>query len=103
MTPADGSGLVLCFDIRRARPAIVSLLGPSGKEVPPGHVGTITESGARVVVGFGGRIYIEDLSTPHTVDIEIEGIQCRYRILASPDSGADRLIRVGPLPCEESS
>lgn len=100
VTPADRSGLVLRFDIKRTRPALVSLLGPEGKPVQTGTVGRIAESDETVVVGFGGEIYIEDLSTPRVVEVNVDGVQCRYSIPV-PAELTEGLVRVGPLMCEE--
>ncbi|MGH9163030.1 MAG: fimbria/pilus outer membrane usher protein, partial [Vicinamibacteraceae bacterium] len=101
-TPADGSGVLVTFDVAKVNPAIVVLLGPNGKHVPAGSRGRVAGAGKEVLVGFGGEAYLEDVTESTVIELEVGGARCRYRVPVKAGKPSGAGLRRGPLRCERS-
>lgn len=101
VTPADRTGVLLDFSVRSGRPARVILLGPDGGPAEVGRSGRVLQTEEEVVVGFGGEIYVTDLSSPVVIEVGNNGSICRYRLKGLPESDEPGQPLVGPVPCEE--
>jgi outer membrane usher protein len=95
-TPADGSGVLVAFDVTAVNPAVVVLLGPDGTPAAAGSRGRIVGTGAPVLVGFDGEAYIENVKDDTVIEMEFGEVTCRYPVPASADGGHGR---PAPLPC----
>lgn len=98
VTPADNGGVLVRFDVARVHPAMVALQGPAGTPVPAGTQGRILGSGGAFLVGLDGEAYLDDLPAGGTLEVEVAGIACRYR-LPSQLTETSGLLRLGPLRC----
>lgn len=101
VTPAVRTGVLLDFSVRSGRPARVILLGPDGGPAEVGRSGRVLQTEEEVVVGFGGEIYVTDLSSPVVIEVGNNGSICRYRLKGLPESDEPGQPLVGPVPCEE--
>lgn len=100
-TPADRSGVFLYFEVVPVRPALVALLGPSGEPVPAGSRGILAGSTREIVIGFDGEAYIPDLAEDAVIEVQVEGVRCRFPVREAAVQGS-AAFRGEPVPCRKS-
>lgn len=96
--PADGAGRLVRFPVEKLRPAIVTLLDESGTPLAAGGRAVLHRDGETrdLPVGFGGEIYIENLSGGMRIEVRRDGRACSYHL--RPDAGAAPLLRMRAKP-----
>nr|WP_246394647.1 fimbria/pilus outer membrane usher protein [Microbulbifer rhizosphaerae] len=100
--PADHAGQLVRFPVEELRPAIVTLLDPSGTPLPAGSRATLYRNGGSrmLPVGFGGEVYIEDLGDGAQIEVERDGGLCSYHLQPEGATEAPLLrMRVRPTIC----
>lgn len=80
-TPADRAGALVRFDVQRVRPLRAVLLDAAGAVAPAGARGAL-DTGAAVLVGFDGEIYLDDVSGASAIELDLDGGRCYYPIPA---------------------
>ena len=104
VTPADGSGVLVPFEVAEVISAVVVLLGPGGDPVPAGSRARLAGTDREILVGYGGEAYVEDLTAERLIHVEMSSSRCRYRIPAfGHTSGAPRTalrVHAQPVSCE---
>lgn len=96
--PQDRSGVVVKFQLKIGRSALVILVDDAGAAIPLGSTATLRSSGVVAPVGYGGDAFLQDVE-PHN-DLTIErpdGRQCTVTFDYTPIPG--EIPRIGPLPC----
>jgi outer membrane usher protein len=96
--PAGGSGMVVNFDVRAVKSALLTLKDKSGQSIPLGSVAT-PAGGAGVPVGYDGQAYVTGLTKANILDITLpDGSHCRVRFDYKPVKG--QIPVIGPLVCQ---
>lgn len=95
--PADRSGLILDFGLRRTRSALLVLHDASGRAIDVGSM--VMRDGERdQVVGFDGQIYLENLQPRNRLQVvRSDGGECSVRFDYPAD--ASGIPSIGPLRC----
>lgn len=101
VTPADAGGTLVRFGVEKLQPVIAVLLGPDGKPLPAGTAGKVVGQNADVLAGFEGETYIENAPAGTVVNMDVDGISCRYQLPAVERSNTQ--ARLGPLACDRSN
>lgn len=97
VAPADRSGVLVRFPIRRVRAASVILVDASHVPVPLGSR-VRTGSDGEALVGYDGAVYLDDLPGDTTLDVTMpDGGRCTAP-LVYPSRARD-LPQLGPLVC----
>jgi outer membrane usher protein len=96
--PADRSGTVVDFHIRKVHSALLTLLDAGGKPIPIGSVAKV--SGAEdQPVGYDGQAYVTGLQPTNRVLVTLpNGTSCTVQFDYKPVKGDIPLI--GPLRCK---
>jgi outer membrane usher protein len=98
VAPAGHSGVYVDFGVKKdVRAAIVVLVGPDGKALPPGSKGRLEGGDETFVVGYDGQAYVKRLAATNTVVVENGEQECRASFAYAPVKG--KRIVVGPIPC----
>lgn len=93
----DRTGIVIKFESRRQRNALVRLTQPDGSPVPAGAVARIVGRAEPFPVAMGGEVYITDMSDVQDVDVAWRGMTCRVSVPLAKD--APPVADVGPFVC----
>jgi outer membrane usher protein len=95
VTPADRSGVVVKFGIKRiADAALVAFSTPDGKAIAPGSRGRLNADGETFVVGYDGQAYIKGLKALNHIAIEGVGRgTCNASFSYVPKPGSQVVIR----------
>jgi outer membrane usher protein len=95
--PADRSGVLVDFGVRRAHAALVSLVDGLGKALPLGSVASV-EGEEDQPVGHDGAAYMTGLKPRNRLSVALpDGSNCTVQFDYRPVSGDIPLI--GPLRC----
>ena len=97
VTPYARSGVLVDFEFRRSRNALVELLQPDGNPVPVGAQVRLAGADAIFTVAKRGEVYMTGLNTSNELKVSWPGGQCRSSF-ALREGQAD-LPRIGPLAC----
>jgi outer membrane usher protein len=97
VTPYARSGVVVDFELRRSRNALVELVQSDGSAVPVGARVQLAGTDTTFVVAKRGEVYMTDLTTTNALEVSWPGGQCRLSF-ALPEGQAE-LPRIGPLAC----
>ena len=78
IAPADRSGAIARFGVRRSRQALLAVAMPDGTPIAPGTVFTISgRPDVNVVAGFDGQIFLKDVSGRQVLQALLaDGRQC---------------------------
>ncbi|MGO1080919.1 fimbria/pilus outer membrane usher protein [Inquilinus sp. CA228] len=99
VVPADRSGAVVDFGVKKVDAAVVSLTGPDGKPLPVGAVVQLDGTDQATVTGYDGRTYITGLSGRNGVIVTLPEAAgtCRAGFDYQAVPGAQP--EIGPIPC----
>ncbi|OWJ66103.1 fimbria/pilus outer membrane usher protein [Inquilinus limosus] len=99
VVPADRSGAVVDFGVKKVDAAVVSLTGPDGKPLPVGAVVQLDGTDQATVTGYDGRTYLTGLSGRNGVTVTLPEAAgtCRAGFDYQPVPGAQP--EIGPVPC----
>ncbi|KOR45161.1 fimbriae usher protein [Xanthomonas oryzae] len=97
VTPRQQSGVAVHFGITRVRAAIIVLHDAQGAPLPVGSVVRRDGSSERVVVGYDGETYLDNLQDDNRILVELPQGRCVAQFAYPADPGG--IPRVGPLPC----
>ncbi len=99
VVPADRSGAVVDFGVKKVDAAIVTLTGPDGKPVPVGSVVQLDGTDQATVAGYDGRAYLTGLSARNGVTVTLPEAAgtCRAGFDYQAVPGAQP--EIGPVPC----
>lgn len=99
--PMWRSGLLLEFDVKRGRSAIVRLLAPDGTPLPVSARVRNLGSGEALPVGLDGEVFVTALTDSGTrLAIEAGGKRCEVEVRPV---GEDPVLELGPFPCRSGS
>jgi outer membrane usher protein len=93
----ERTGIVINFEARRERNALVRLAQPDGSPVPAGAVARIAGRTETFPVARGGEVYITDLGERQDVDVMWRGQSCRVSVAL--EKNAPPVADLGPLVC----
>ncbi|HEY5310452.1 MAG TPA: fimbria/pilus outer membrane usher protein [Casimicrobiaceae bacterium] len=93
----DRTGIVINFESRRERNALIRLTLPDGTPLPAGAVARVVGRAEPYPVAMGGEVYITDLSDHQDVDIMWHGQTCRIPIAL--EKHAQPVADLGPFVC----
>ncbi|WP_231757238.1 fimbria/pilus outer membrane usher protein [Microbulbifer elongatus] len=103
--PADHAGQLVVFPVAQLQPAIVALMNQSGRKLEAGSRATLYQAGEQysLPVGYGGEIYLDDISLGARIEVHEKTLVCHYIIhpSATPEPAFVRLQR-SPEYCEAS-
>lgn len=95
--PATGSGMLARFPMRVTRIVELSLRGPDGQWIPPGTQVSINPGKQQAVVGYEGRLYLQDPEPGAQIQVSIPSTTCVATLpLTLPEHGRTNL---GDLSC----
>ncbi|WP_115527445.1 MULTISPECIES: fimbria/pilus outer membrane usher protein [Xanthomonas] len=97
VTPRQQSGVAVRFGITRVRAAVIVLHDANGAPVPVGSVAQREGDAERVVVGYDGETYLDNLQNDNRILVELPEGRCIAQFAYPADAG--RIPRVGPLRC----
>ncbi len=93
----DRTGVVIAFESRRERNALIRLTLPDGAPVPAGAVARVPGRTETFPVAMGGEVYITDLADRQDIDITWHGTSCRVAIALDKNSAP--VADLGPFIC----
>jgi outer membrane usher protein len=100
--PQDRSGVVVDFQIRVSRGALLTLVTKDGKPVPIGSSAVLAATKAAVEVGYDGQAYVEDLSDANTLRVQMpDGRRCTASFPYLARLGD--IPKIGPIICSEDN
>jgi len=91
------TGIVVNFESRRERNALIRLVLPDGSPLPAGAVARVAGRAEPYPVAMGGEVYITNLADRQDVDIMYRGQACRIAIALAKD--APPVADLGPFVC----
>ncbi|KLD71879.1 fimbria/pilus outer membrane usher protein [Xanthomonas pisi] len=97
VTPRQQSGVAVRFGITRVRAALIVLHDANGAPLPVGSVAQRQGDAERVVVGYDGETYLDNLQNDNRILVELPEGHCVAQFAYPADAG--RIPRVGPLRC----
>jgi outer membrane usher protein len=97
-TPADQAGALVRFEMQHVHPLRVVLRGPDGGFVPAGSRGTL-DTGARVLVGFDGEAYLDDVAGTSSIRIDTKDGPWLCTLPATASKPAEPV----PLSCRSNT
>lgn len=97
-TPATGSGMLARFPMKITRIVELSLRTPDGHWVTPGTPVQILPGDQQAIVGYDGRIYLQDPEPNAQISVPLTTSTC-FALLPKelPERGR---INLGELPCK---
>ncbi len=93
----DRTGIVVNFESRRERNALVRLNLPDGSPVPAGAVARVAGRAEPYPVAMGGEVYITNLGDQQDIDVTWRGQSCRLSIALQKN--APPVADLGPFVC----
>ncbi|MFO3705336.1 fimbria/pilus outer membrane usher protein [Xanthomonas codiaei] len=97
VTPRQQSGVAVRFGITRVRAAVIVLHDTNSAPVPVGSVVQREGDAERVVVGYDGETYLDNLQRDNRILVDTPDGRCVAQFAYPTSSGG--IPRVGPLPC----
>jgi outer membrane usher protein len=96
VTPFYRSGVLVDFDVRRGKDALVEVRLPNGDPLPTGA--EATSEGRSILVGRGGLLFVENVHEGQAFTVRSAGKTCAFQLTGRiPD---EVLPRVGPFVCQ---
>ncbi|UPG89784.1 fimbria/pilus outer membrane usher protein [Luteibacter aegosomaticola] len=100
VAPADRSGVLVRFPVKRVRAALAILVNVDGTPIPLGST-VETGSGEPAIVGYDGQAYLDNLKGSTNLMVTLpDGTRCTAA-LTYPEHARD-LPELGPLTCRPS-
>jgi outer membrane usher protein len=100
VAPADRSGVLVRFPVKRVRAALAILVNVDGTPIPLGST-VDTGSGEPAIVGYDGQAYLDNLKGSTNLMVTLpDGTRCTAE-LTYPEHARD-LPELGPLTCRPS-
>lgn len=99
VVPADRSGAVVDFGVKKVDAAIVTLTGPNGKPLPVGAVVQLDGSSEATVAGYDGRTYLTGLSGRNSVTVTLPEAAGTCRASFDYEAAAGMQPEIGPVAC----
>lgn len=97
VTPRQQSGVAVRFGITPVRAAMIVLHDAQGAPLPVGSVVWREGDAERVVVGYDGETYLDNLQQENRILVDLPDGRCSAQF-TYPANPTD-IPRVGPLPC----
>ena len=91
------TGIVVNFESRRERNALIRLTLPDGSPLPAGAVARVAGRNEPYPVAMGGEVYITDLTDRQDIDIAWRGQTCRVSVAL--EKSAPPVADLGPFVC----
>jgi outer membrane usher protein len=91
------TGQIVRFEAKRERNALVRLVFPDGRPVPPGSAVSVDGRSELYPVGMDGEVYLPGVGERQTIQVRSNGMSCRIELLVPP--GGDAVADIGPLTC----
>ena len=91
------TGVVVSFDSRRERSALLRLVLPDGTPLPAGAVARVAGRAEPYPVAMGGEVYLANLSDRQEVEITYRGRTCRVAVELPKDAAP--VADLGPFVC----
>ncbi|AFL89585.1 P pilus assembly protein, porin PapC [Terriglobus roseus DSM 18391] len=98
--PRDLSGVIIRFNIRVNRSALVHITDADGVAEPVGSIATLRSTKAAVTVGYDGSAFVADLEPKNELDVvRPDGHRCSVSFTYKPIPGDIPVL--GPFRCKE--
>ncbi|PPU35995.1 MULTISPECIES: fimbria/pilus outer membrane usher protein [unclassified Xanthomonas] len=97
VTPRQQSGVAVRFGITRVRAAVIVLHDANGAALPVGSVAQREGNAERVVVGYDGETYLDNLQADNRILVDLPQGRCVAQFAYPTEAGG--IPRVGPLRC----
>lgn len=98
VTPYAGSGVVVKFDVRRTRQALVVLQQPNGAPVPVGTRVQLLPGATEFIAGRRGEVWLTDLAGDHQrLRVTWASGGCELDLAVPANDGTP--AQIGPLAC----
>ncbi|MEQ8033714.1 fimbria/pilus outer membrane usher protein [Xanthomonas sp. WHRI 6106] len=97
VTPRQQSGVAVRFGITRVRAAVIVLHDANGAALPVGSVAQREGNAERVVVGYDGETYLDNLQADNRILVDLPQGRCVAQFAYPAEAGG--IPRVGPLRC----
>lgn len=95
--PQDSSGIIVTFDTRQERSALLRVVDEDGKALPVGAQAHLEGATDEVPVGYDGEIFIGGLAEHNRVIVARPGQTCAVSFDFKPVPG--EIVEIGPLVC----
>jgi outer membrane usher protein len=95
--PYYRSGVLLDFQVKRSRGALLSIVLDGGRALPAGAVVLVNADRTEFPVGMRGEVYLTGLASTNKIRVSWRGQECEFRV-AYPDS-SDPLPHLGTYRC----
>jgi outer membrane usher protein len=97
--PADRSGARVSFGVKTGlRTALIVIEDSLGKPIPAGTRGTVEATKEAFVVGYGGEVYLKDLSAENVITLDLKRESCNAVFNFKP--GGEAQTRIEGVVCE---
>jgi outer membrane usher protein len=93
----ERTGIVVGFESRRERNALIRLTLQDGVPVPAGAVARVVGRAGTYPVAMGGEVYITDLGDRQDIDVTWRGTSCRVALALERNSAP--IADLGPFVC----
>ncbi len=99
VVPADRSGAVIDFGVRKVSGAVVILVDAAGKPVPVGSEIRLEGSEQETVAGYEGRVYLTGIGPQNTITATLPAAAgtCQASFAYQAEQGAQP--EIGPVTC----
>lgn len=97
--PADRSGAVVDFGVKKIAGAVLSLTGPDGKPIPVGSVIQLDGTDQTTVAGYDGRTWLTGLSSRNGVTVTLPEAAGTCRASFDYKAALAAQSTIGPVPC----
>ncbi|KMZ12402.1 Sigma-fimbriae usher protein [Candidatus Burkholderia humilis] len=101
VAPERRSGVLASFGVSRYTGASVTFVDDAGNPLAPGSVATLTQSGAKTVIGFDGIAFFEHLDASNTVAIHGRKLDCTADVPFAP-SQPGSMPQIGAVTCHSN-
>jgi len=100
LIPADRSGVVVDFGVRKVEAAVVTLFGADRQPLPVGAEVTLDGTDQQAVVGYDGRVYLTELSPTNAVTVALPEAKGTCRASFEYRSVPGTQPEIGPVMCQ---
>ncbi len=97
--PADRSGTVVDFGVKKVAAATISLIGPDGKPLPVGSVIQLDGSDQTTVAGYDGSTWLTGLSGRNSITVTLPEAAGTCRASFDYKAAPGTQPAIGPVPC----
>ncbi|UGX89029.1 fimbria/pilus outer membrane usher protein [Phyllobacterium meliloti] len=99
VVPADRSGTVVDFGVKKTEAALVNLTGPDGEPLKLGAAVQLDGTSQTAIAGYDGQTWLTDLSHHNNVTVTLPEAAGTCHASFDYESVAGTQPTIGPVPC----